>query len=57
METRNEKSRKCDICNIDIHRASFAKHLKKKHLETEKIIPSHFANETRVINKIETKEV
>ena len=30
-------SRKCDICNVVIHRASFAKHLKsKKHLENLK---------------------
>ena len=30
-------SRKCDICNVDVHRASFAKHLKsKKHLENLK---------------------
>ena len=28
---------KCDICNIDIHRASNQKHLRsKKHLENEK---------------------
>ena len=30
-------SRKCDICNVDIHRGSFVKHLKsKKHLENLK---------------------
>ena len=30
-------SRKCDICNIDVHRASYQKHLRsKKHLENEK---------------------
>ena len=29
--------RKCEICNIDVHRASFVKHLRsKKHLEIEK---------------------
>ena len=29
--------RKCDICNIDVHRASHAKHLRsKKHIENEK---------------------
>ena len=29
-----ENSRRCDVCNIDIHRAFFAKHLRnKKHLE------------------------
>ena len=29
-----ENSRRCEICNIDVHRASFAKHLRiKKHLE------------------------
>ena len=27
-------SRRCDICNVDVHRASYAKHLRsKKHLE------------------------
>ena len=27
-------SRICDICNVNVHRASFAKHLRsKKHLE------------------------
>ena len=31
-----ENSRTCDICNIDVHRASFAKHFRnKKHLENE----------------------
>ena len=29
-------SRKCDVCNIDIHRASYVKHLRIKHLENEK---------------------
>ena len=29
-----ESSRRCDICNFDVHRASYAKHLRsKKHLE------------------------
>ena len=29
-----ENSRRCDICNIDVHTASLAKHLRsKKHLE------------------------
>ena len=27
-------SRRCEICNVDVHRASYAKHLKsKKHVE------------------------
>ena len=31
-----ENSRTCEICNVDVHRASFAKHLRsKKHLELE----------------------
>ena len=30
-------SRKCDICNVDVHRASYVKHLRsKKHLENMK---------------------
>ena len=29
--------RKCDVCNIDIHRSSYVKHLRsKKQLEKEK---------------------
>ena len=29
-----KNSRTCEICNVDVHRASFVKHLKrKKHLE------------------------
>ena len=49
-------SRKCDICNIDGHRASYVKHLRiKKHLENEKhnelIIPEWFFKEP-IENKI-----
>ena len=49
-------SRKCEICNADIHRASFIKHLKnKKHLENlkqnEMIIPEWLFREP-VENKI-----
>ena len=37
-------SRKCEICNVDVHRASYMKHLRsKKHIENmkqnEMIIP------------------
>ena len=40
-------SLRCDVCNFDVHRASYVKHLKsKKHLENEKqngmIIPDWF---------------
>ena len=39
-----KNSRKCDVCNIDVHRASYAKHLRSRnHLENikrnEMIIP------------------
>ena len=49
-------SRKCEICNVDVHRASFVKHLKsKKHLENikqnEMIIPEWLFREP-VENKI-----
>ena len=49
-------SRRCDDCNIDIHRASYAKHLKsKKHIENmkqnEMIIPEWLFREP-VENKI-----
>ena len=33
-------SRKCDVCNIDVHRACYAEHLRsKKHLENGMIVP------------------
>ena len=38
-------SRRCDVCNVDVHGASFAKHFRcKKHLEkirqNDMIIPA-----------------
>ena len=52
-----ENSRRCDICKIDVHRASYAKHLRsKKHLENirqnEIIIPEWlFKEEQEPIKK------
>ena len=52
-------SRKCEICNVDVHRASYIKHLRsKKHIEnikrTETIIPEWLFQEPieNKINKI-----
>ena len=47
-----ENSRTCEICNVNVNRASFAKHLKsKKHLENieqyEMIIPEWLFKEER----------
>ena len=49
-------SRKCDVCNVNVHRASYAKHLRSKiHLENIKqndmIIPEWLFREP-VENKI-----
>ena len=49
-------SRKCDICNVDVHRASYVKHVRsKKHIENikqkEMIIPEWLFQEP-VENKI-----
>ena len=49
-------SRKCDVCNVFVHRASYAKHLRSKnHLENikrnEMIIPEWLFQEP-VENKI-----
>ena len=49
-------SRKCEICNVDVHRASYAKHLRSKtHLENikqnEMIIPEWLFREP-VENKV-----
>ena len=47
-----ENSRTCDVCNVNVHRASFSKHLRsKKHLENmiqnEMIIPEWFFKEEK----------
>ena len=52
-------SRKCEVCNIDVHRASYVKHLRsKKHLEkikqNEMIIPERLFQEP-VENRINEK--
>ena len=50
-----ENSRRCEICNIDIHRASYAKHLRsKKHFDNEKVVPARLFKEeqTHINNKI-----
>ena len=49
-------SSKCNICNVDVHRASYTKHLRSKnHLENilkiEMIIPEWLVNEL-IENKI-----
>ena len=57
-----ENSRTCEICNINVHRASLAKHLKsKKHLENvernEMIIPEWFFKEEKSTIKKKTQKV
>ena len=47
-----ENSRTCDVCNVNVHRASFAKHLRSKtHLknteQNEMIIPEWFFKEEK----------
>ena len=47
-----ENSRTCEVCNVNVHRASFVKHLRsKKHLENikqnEMIIPESLFKENR----------
>ena len=41
-----ENSRICEICNVNVHRASYAKHLRsRKHLENEIILPGRICKE------------
>ena len=47
-----DNSRICNVCNVNVHRASLAKHLRsKKHLENvernEMIIPECFFKEEK----------
>ena len=61
-------SRKCEICNIDVHRASYMKHLRsKKHIENikqnEMIIPEWLFRENnenninRIYNRKSLKQI
>ena len=57
-----ENSRTCDICNVDVHRASMQKHLRsKKHLENmkqnEMIIPEWFFKEEKTPIKKKIQKV
>ena len=58
-----ENSRTCEVCNVNVHRASFVKHLRsKKHLErieqNEMIIPDWLYKEERSpIKKKDTKGI
>ena len=56
-----ENSRTCEICNVDVHRASMQKHLRsKKHLEiierNEMIIPERLFKEERTPFKKQIKK-
>ena len=57
-----ENSRTCEICNVDVHRASYAKHLRsKKHLENIRqkglIIPEWLLKQKQTPIKYEIKKV
>ena len=57
-----ENSRTCEICNVDVHRASMQKHLRsKKHLENinrnEMIIPEWFFKEEKTPIKKKIQKV
>ena len=57
-----ENSRTCEVCNVNVHRASFVKHLRsKKHLENmiqnEMIIPEWFFKEEKTPIKKKIQKV
>ena len=57
-----EKTRRCEVCKIDVHRASYAKHLKiKKRMENmnqkEVFIPEWFFKEEQEPFKRKIKKV
>ena len=57
-----ENSRTCEICNVNVHRASFAKHERsKKHLENkrqnEMVIPEWFFKEEKSAIKKKIQKV
>ena len=52
VENKEQKNMKrCEVCNIDVHRASYSRHLKtKRHLEKKEIKPR------KIIDKDDVKE-
>ena len=57
-----ENSRKCEICNVNVHRASYAKHMRnEKQLENirqdEVIIPEWLFKEEQATIENEIKKV
>ena len=45
---KQNKMKNCEVCKKDVHRSSFAKHLRSKtHQENEKIIPSNLFEEPK----------
>ena len=57
-----ENSRTCEICNLNVHRASMQKHLRsKKHLEkikqNETIVPEWLFKEERSLIKKKIQNV
>ena len=58
-----ENSRTCEVCNVNVHKASFVKHLRsKKHLENmiqkEMILPDWlFKEQQSPIKKKDTKGI
>ena len=54
MEQNNMK--RCEDCNIDIHRASYSRHLKtKRHLEKKEIKPRKITDKPMKKNQIKIK--
>ena len=57
-----ENTRRCEICDVDVHRTSMQKHLRiKKHLENEKqnemIIPRWLSKEEQAPIKNKIKRI
>ena len=54
METQNK--RRCDICNVDVHKSSYAKYLRSKlHEDNPRLISANFFDESQVKPKAELK--
>ena len=57
MDATNEKKR-CEICHVDVHRASMVKHLRsKKYLDYQMIIPQNFFIEQSTSRQSTTKNI
>ena len=46
---KTQSKRRCEICNVDVHKSSYAKHLRTKmHEDNQRLFHANFFNESEL---------